>query len=73
MLKLQVVNVSKMEFKGKNGEDVLIYRHTCLAADGDYKNFCIVNSRTPYNANDILVPEVYVDNSNKLAVRCVKA
>lgn len=72
-MKLQVVNVSKLEFTGRNGEPVLMFRHTCLCTDGTERNFCIVNSRTAFQVNDILDPEVYVNSDNKLAVRVVKA
>lgn len=72
-MKLQVINVSQMNFTGRNGEPVTMFRHTCLCSDGDDRNFCIVNSRTAYSVNDILTPEVYVSNDNKLSVRVVKA
>lgn len=70
---MQVINVSKMEFTGRNGEPVTLYRHTCICKNNGVNDCVLVNSRTEYQVNDILKPDVFLTSDKKLSVRVVKA
>lgn len=70
---ITVVGSSVLEFDNKDGEHIVLYRHTCVFNDNGQNNLVLVNSRTRYGNNTKLVPSLYVDGKNKFRVRLIPA